>query len=243
MRSVQCLDDGHDRCPHFSGLDVGSALRRRAEDHVYVLCLCSCHDGCPLAGRGAVPRGVWALQCTCPGADPVRARQEQADRRRRDVAEVMEGVQREGLLAADEIETRLRAAYLRHGEDLPPGLRGWAKVAAAGTARPGTRTPRLVWLGVRAVARSVAWAWEPVGGATVDDRKEARTLYRAAAGLSLTSALLTGAAARASGSRRAGAGVLAALGWLATLATTALGTLVVQLVRTAGARTDVPTAS
>ena len=241
LRSVQCLDDGHEECPHFSDLEVGNLLRRRSSTvEAYVVCTCTCHDGCPLTGQGSVAPAVWEERCTCPGAGPVRARREQAAERRREVDEVLTGIRHEGRLSVDEVAHRLRAIHLRHGEAPPPGLTGWAQLVSAGTARPGTRTPRLLWLGVRVVADTVRWAWLPAGDAAEGGRDGARVFFRVAATLAVVSALLTGAAARASGGRRAGVGVGAALAWLATLGITSVGTAVLQLVRVAGAHSDVP---
>jgi len=239
LRSGHCLHDGHGRCPHFSDVDPGSVLRRRGRaDHAYSVCVCGCHAGCPLVGRGAVAQAVWEQQCTCAAAGPVRERLQRQDERRREFVGVFTDARHEGHLPAEEIESRLRAVFLDRGEDPPPGLRGWAEVVAAGTARRGTRTPRVLWLGVRAVAGTIRWAWQPAGSAAEGGRAGARALYRTAATLALISALLTGAAARASGGRRAGVGVGATLAWSATLGITSVGTAVLHLVRVAEAHTD-----
>ena len=216
-----------------------SLLRRRGSIvHSYVVCVCSCHAGCPLTGRSSVAPAIWAQQCTCPGAAPIRARQDREYERRRELHQVVTGARREGRLPPEELERRLGAVYLGHGESPPPGLTGWARMLSAGTARPGTRTPRLLWLGVRAVAGTIRWAWQPDRGATADGRAGARTLYRTLGVMALVSALLTAAAASASRGRRLGPGVGAALSWFATLWGTVLGTAVTQIVRSAAAHPD-----
>jgi hypothetical protein len=136
------------------------------------------HAGCPLARQGTVVREVWRQQCTCPGAGPVRERQERAEEWRREVAEVLADLPREGHLAPEEIEDRLRTVYLTHGEAPPPGVTGWARMVAVGTARPGTRSPRLVWMGIRAVARTVRWARGPraaAGTRTTEQKRASST--------------------------------------------------------------------
>ena len=203
-----------------------------------MLCVCGCHTGCLLTGQGSVAPAVWTQQCTCPGAGPVRARLEREDERRREFGEVLAGARHEGRLPAEEVEHRLRAVYLRRGESPPPGLTGWARMLSAGTARPGTRTPRLVWMGVRAVARTIRWAWAPDHGASADGRASARRLYRTLGVMALVSALLTAAAARTSQGRRLGLGVGAALSWFATLWGTVLGTAVTQIGRSAAEHPD-----
>jgi hypothetical protein len=44
-----------------------------------VLCRCSCHASCPLAGRGPVPLTVWQQLCACPGGDRAREWKEDPD--------------------------------------------------------------------------------------------------------------------------------------------------------------------
>lgn len=238
LLSGHCLHGTHERCPHHSDVAIGTPWRPRPRaEHVVTLCVCDCHAGCPLAALSTVLRETWQRECTCPGAGPVREQQERADERRREMADVLADLRYERL-PADEIETRLRALYVRRGERTPPGLAGWAEVVAAGTARRGTRTARLVAMGVGAVARTVRWAWSAADGADGDDRALVRTIYRGIGVAAVIAALLTTAAARSSGWRRLGPAVGAVLAWSATLWVTALGTWAARVVQVAGRHPD-----
>lgn len=146
------------------------------------------------------------------------------------MADVLDDLRHERL-PPDQIETRLRALYLRRGEPPPPGLAGWAKVAAAGTSQPGTRTPRLLGMGVGTVARTVWWAWRPTDGAKEDNRAQARRMYRGVGVLALIAALLTTAAVRSSGWRRVFSAVGAVLAWSAAIWSTALGTFAARIAQ------------
>ncbi len=161
--------------------------------------------------------------------------------RRAEVTEVLAGVQREGRVTAREVESRLRSVYARHGEAPPPGMGRWAELVAAGTAPRGTRSLRLLWMGIRAVARTVRWAWTPAGGTDGGNRVEARMFHGAVAVVALLATLLTAAAARSSGRRRLPFGAGAAAAWLVTLVATSVGTAVLQLARSLkGPSEDVP---
>jgi hypothetical protein len=222
LRSGHCLRGSHERCGHFSDLEAGSVWRRRPTDeHVLTLCRCDCHAGCPLAGRGTVVRAVWRRECTCPGSGRIRELEAWRVERGREFAEVMATVRRDGHLSAGEIEARLRAVPLAHGEPPPLGLASWARIAAAGTGPRGTRTPRLLWMGLRSVARTIRWAVQP--GAASANRAEARRLFWGVAVVPLVALGLTARAVRSSGWRRAAALAGALVGWLATVWVTALG--------------------
>ena len=104
-------------------------------------------------------------------------------------------------------------------------------IVAASQARRGTRTPRLLGMGVRAVRRNVWWAWQPVNGTESDNRAETRKLFRGIGVLALIAALLTAAALRSSGWRRLASAGGATLAWLGTVWLTALGTAVTEIAR------------
>ena len=173
-------------------------------------------------------RETWGQQCVCPGAGIVREQQARAEELRLGVADVMAEVRRTEHPSPEEIEAKISALYLRHGEPPPPGLTGWARIPAASTARRGTRRPRLLALGIRAVARTIRWAWQP-GGADAGNRAETRKLYRSMGVLSLIAALLTATAVRSSGGRRLSAAVGATVLWLATVWGVTLGTVVARI--------------
>jgi hypothetical protein len=237
LRSGHCLRDAHQHCPHFSDIEVGVPWRPRPRaDHVLTLCECDCHATCPLAGQGTAVRAVWLERCACPGAGLVQAAERRAEDRRRQVGEVLAAARREGRLSSADLESRLREVYLARGEAPPPGLAGWARIAAVGTAPRGTRSPRLVWMGVRSLARTVRWAWQPVAGSGGHNRAETRRLYRAMSVVALIAALLTAASVRSSGRRRLGFALGALLAWLAALWGTTLGSFVAGVARFAEER-------
>jgi len=141
---------------------------------------------------------------------------------------------------AGTVERRLRNAFLAHGTR-PPHLTGMSRVMAAGTGPRGTRSPRLLWLGARAIARAVRWARQP--GSDADDRRSLRRMYAADGGLIALGVLLTAAAVRASGWRRLPWAATALLTWLFTTRIVAIGALVTSVVRmTTGAPPPGPAA-
>lgn len=90
-------------------------------------------------------------------------------------------------------------------------------------------------MGIRAVAGTVRWAWQP-GGTDGGNRAAARELYRGSGVVALLAALLTATAVRSSGGRRLTLAVSASLAWLTTTWVTAFGTA----VATIGRSTDDP---
>jgi hypothetical protein len=186
---------------------------RRRQQWTHALCVCDCHAGCPLAGQRTVPQGVWQQRCTCPGAVRLREEQARTEQRNREVAEVLAEVERTGPRDAEEIERRLRAVYQAHGET-PPPLTAWSRLAAAGTARRGTRNARVLWLGVRAVAAGVRWAWQPADDDPEENRAQTRTGYRVAGAVVGIAGLMTVAASQARGWRRPVVTLIAAVTWL-----------------------------
>jgi hypothetical protein len=233
LRSGHCQRDAHDRCPHFADVEIDTPWRRRPwAEHVLTLCICDCHTRCPLAGQETVTRATWLQQCACPGAGPVRDQQERAEQRRQDMSGVLAELRHEGHHPTSaEIEARLRAVFLDRGEPPPPAVAGWASVVAASQARRGTRTPRLLGMGLRGVARSVRWAWQPAHGIEAGNRAEARKLYGGVGVVALVAALLTATALRSSGWRRLASAGGAVVAWLATAWVTALGTVVTEISR------------
>lgn len=170
----------------------------------------------------------------CPGAAPARETEQRRDERGRELAAVHAAVHREGLRDAEQIEHRLRAVFRDHGEEPPPGLTTAARVAAAANAPGGTRTPRLLGMGLRAVTGSVRWAWRPgTGGRDADNRAQARRMYRSLAVAALLGALAAAAAARSSGGRRLAWSAGAAMAWLSSAVGFTVGTAVTQVARAA----------
>jgi hypothetical protein len=135
-RTLVCARDAHQECPHFAGMGGGGLNPRRLRlEFGTVLCRCSCHDACPLAGTGrwAVPFKLWRDSCTCPGADrarqrmaatgreppsfrEIRERQRQTDQARR------EAFQAARRAAAGKSRDEIRELYLAElrARGLPP---------------------------------------------------------------------------------------------------------------------------
>lgn len=77
-RSYDCSLDAHHECAHRIGLGGGFNPRRLRLEFGEVLCRCSCHSSCPLAGQDNVKPEDWRDRCSCPGAQ----REREAEARR-----------------------------------------------------------------------------------------------------------------------------------------------------------------
>jgi hypothetical protein len=77
-----------------------------------------------------------------------------------------------------------------------------SEVMAARNGRRGTRSARLLWLGARAGARAIRWAWLPGAHVDANDRRTLRGLHTAFGALIGVTVLLTVATVRTSGWRR-----------------------------------------
>jgi hypothetical protein len=77
-RSYDCSLDVHRDCAHRIGLGGGFNPSRRRLEFGEVLCRCSCHSACPLAGQDNVSPRDWSDSCSCPGAE----REREAEARR-----------------------------------------------------------------------------------------------------------------------------------------------------------------
>lgn len=229
--SAWCARGDHDACPHWVGMAVAGSWRLRPRPEV-ILCNDPCHGGhgCPLTGQRKTARDEWDVRCTCPGAAASRRAFERSEGRRREMAAILADVDLSDHPDAGTVELRLRNAFLAHGTQ-PPNLTGMSRVMAAGTGPRGTRSPRLLWLGVRATARAVRWAVQPGTDADADDRRSLRRMYAADGGLIALGVLLTAAAIRASGWRRLPWAATALLTWLFTTRIVAIGALVTSVVR------------
>jgi hypothetical protein len=238
-RSVFCTREDHGRCPHWSGgMDAGRPWRPRPQSQWTVaLCDCDCHAGCPLGGRPSAARDRWREACRCPGSVAVKERMARSEEQQRRTAEVMADVDVTDHPSAEEVERRIRAAYLAHDQPLPPvGLTAVSRLASAVTARRGTRRLRLLALGGGALARAVRWSREPAVGPDAHNREELRRMFRAAGVLAGLSGLLTGAGVATHGWRRVPWVLLAAVSGLAAAWTAAIATGLTQLGRVTTAR-------
>ena len=165
----------------------------------------------------------------------MREAREWAQQRREEVATVLAGVRREGRWKAEEVEGRLRGVFQAHEETPPPGLAGLSQALVAANARPGTRTPRLLWMAGRGIGAVVRWAWRPTGADPRDEHNRAvsRAGFRSVAVLAAVAALVTVAASQSSGWRRRMWVFVGAVFWLATGCAGVLVTGVSQLTRLA----------
>lgn len=61
-----CFYEDHGVCVHVKAgrVDLIRGLLRRPYDDI-VLCACTCHDQCPLAGRATTTTEIWKSECTC----------------------------------------------------------------------------------------------------------------------------------------------------------------------------------
>jgi hypothetical protein len=223
-RSLLCSRDDHDLCPHWAAVTVGGLWRLSPRPEV-VLCDDPCHRDrrCPLAGRRKATQAEWSARCTCPGAEASRRSFEKIEARRGETAAVFADVELSDAPDAEAIESRLRSAYRAHGAQPPRDLTGMSRVMAAGTSRHGTRSARLLTLGVRAAVRAAQESGSH-GGAH-------RDLQKSIVALAGIAALLTAVAARTSGRRRLPLAIAAVLLWLFTARTIALSTLLTTLLR------------
>lgn len=137
--SRACAGDAHQECGH-----VAMGTRRRVSparlQSTIVLCRCSCHAACPLAGRTPVSLTVWQQLCPCPGGERQRAwkedpdepwpgakeaweRQERRSRARREARKEAFEAAREAApgKSREEIKDLYVAELWSRGQDVPPG--------------------------------------------------------------------------------------------------------------------------
>ena len=105
-----------------------------------MLCRCSCHAACPLAGRVPVPLTVWQQVCPCPGGQRQRVWKEDPDepwpgfreeqerdqrKRQEDWAARQQAFQVAAAAAAGKPRGQLRDLYVNElrarGQEVPPG--------------------------------------------------------------------------------------------------------------------------
>ena len=101
----------HPACPHFVAMGGGFNPRRLRPEFGASLCRCSCHAGCPVAGRRlAVPFKEWRDSCSCPGAEQERQRRADAGAEPPDFAELREQAERRQLARREAFQAASRAA-------------------------------------------------------------------------------------------------------------------------------------
>ena len=229
-----CTRTDHDRCPHWAGMRMPLRPWRRPTSPDMVLCRCPCHAECPLADERSVLRELWDEQCVCPGAEVARASLARSAERREEVGRIVGDVDFSDHPDAEEIENRLRAVFTEHGTEPPPGLTGWARIIAAGKAPRGTRLPRLLGMGGRAVASTVRWSHAPASSdGDAQNRSQTRSGYRAVGVVATVAMALTVAAVVSTGWRRLLWGLTASVAWLLSGYAVSLVTAVAGIGRAA----------
>jgi hypothetical protein len=232
--SASCARGEHDQCPHWVAMSLGGLWRRPPRPEL-ILCNDSCHNRrhCRLAGRRKAPQDEWSTRCTCPGADTSRRSFAKSEEKRREMAALFADLDLTDHPDPQTIERRIRRALQAHGEQTPPFLQAMSRLIAAGTGPKGTRSARLLGLGAGAATRAVRWAWQPGTPADAKDRRSLRRMYASLGALTAVAVLLTAAAVRATGWRRAPWALTALLAWLFTAQSVSLGALVTAMVRMA----------
>ena len=125
--TMECQRGAHDECGHMEGF-VGAA-----EGEV-TLCLCTCHEPCPLARQRSTGHLHFMLTCTCPAHLEIRRNQERAGIDPAEVVRLMEARrQRRAALSEEEREEELKRALVQ----------GYHSVAAqeSGQQPPDGMTP------------------------------------------------------------------------------------------------------
>ena len=96
-KSQACRRDAHSDCAHLAGVGGGFNPRRLRPEFGAGLCPCACHLHCPVATSGkrlTVPLEAWRESCTCPGAEQVRRRLDDAGVEFPDFGEMWEDARR-----------------------------------------------------------------------------------------------------------------------------------------------------
>jgi hypothetical protein len=156
-----CQYGAHEECSH--KLSERMSLLGRNRHPMALLCNCPCHEFCPVGRQRDVPNQEWLEGCTCPGSQQLRdiehrVHQESEARRARE-AEVLRNVKVGQGRSAKDIQQDILDSYEAHGYEPPSDFSRWSRFLAAGTARRGRRTVRLlneVVSGLRAARR-----WSP----------------------------------------------------------------------------------
>jgi hypothetical protein len=222
-----CQYGSHETCSHKFG--AGMSLTGRNRQPMALLCTCSCHDSCPLGGQRKVPNQEWLDGCTCPGSQRMRDIEQRVDqeteaRKARD-AEVLRDVQVGRGRSAEEIQQEILVAYQAHGYEPPSDFSRWSRFIAAGTARRGTRTVRLVGEAVSGVRAARRWTPEstdqdfpvpdrrprPVARQEARNKAELRKLGLAAAGYGAVAGAAVAGAYCTSGTAHVALAAVAAL--------------------------------
>jgi hypothetical protein len=176
----------HASCPH----KVGGGVRLfRGKGALALLCDCNCHSACPLAKRHQVADEEWVQECTCSGADSLREIhdrvREEADLRASQQEEVLRDIDLGHRKSPEQIQREILAAYSAKGYVAPSDFSRISRFAAAGSARRGTRTVRLLAETVGSLRAARQWAEEniPENG-HADNEKELGRMRRSAGTLS-----------------------------------------------------------
>lgn len=159
-----CQRGEHEECGHKMG---SGALLFRPKRPLAVLCTCGCHRSCPLGNRRRhVAETEWSNRCTCPGSDQRRERDQstraEIEAQRAQLGEVFRDIDVGEGRSAEEIQAMFLGAFAAHSEEPVSDFSRVSRFVAAGTARRGTRSFRL--LRETASALRAARNWTPPPG-------------------------------------------------------------------------------
>jgi hypothetical protein len=159
--SSWCRTERHDGCSHH----LGSGVVSRRKEVLVNLCVCTCHDRCPVKGGQEAYAGQWLSDCSCPGG----ARRKEillqgkaaTATRRAQHEEVVRDLDIRPGESAEEIQRKIVAGYEARGYDPHSDFSRISRFVAAGNARHGTRTIRLAVETVRGLRAVQRWTPPP----------------------------------------------------------------------------------
>jgi hypothetical protein len=161
--SGRCAAEDHDGCDHV--VATGARLLSRQRESRDVICDCSCHSRCPLAGRDQVVEAEWSALCVCAGAERRRERLAQAEVFWTGQSEAIKAAMAEVDVghgrSASEIQAEMESALRRHGVELSPRVNAIiAEFASASTGSRLTAAPKLLRMTGRLAAQGVRFLRE-----------------------------------------------------------------------------------
>jgi hypothetical protein len=187
LRTGPCCQSAmHASCPH----KIGGGVRLfRGRGAFALLCNCNCHSACPLAGQPQVADEEWVQECTCSGADSLREIHHrftaEADLLKSQQEEVFRDLDLGHGKSPEQIQREILAAYGAKGYVAPSDFSRISRFAAAGSARRGTRTVRLLSETVGSVRAARNWADDNIPeNDRADNEKELGRMRRSAGTLS-----------------------------------------------------------
>jgi hypothetical protein len=188
----------HSLCPHKTA--GGAHLLGRRKGSFALLCNCRCHGMCPIGNQSEVADEEWLQGCTRLGSNSPREIalrvKKEADLRKYQQDEVFCDIDFGQGKPATQIQREILAAYEDKGYEAPSDFSRISRFVAAGTARRGTRTARLLIEMVESLHAAGRWAEESAapGDNGRQNQKELGRIRRSAAAFTaLTASAAVGA--------------------------------------------------